>query len=94
MIVLRRELCEYSGQSHSAGHCSYGNYISCSMQIRDNLTLGTDAPMNIRPQNNMILRSEIAPSNLYIRENKMYLSNKQVTVLTVQQLPQNYMLDS
>ncbi|MCH3962435.1 MAG: hypothetical protein LKE48_09935 [Solobacterium sp.] len=62
------------------------------MQIRDNLTLGTDAPMNIRPQNNMILRSEIAPSNLYIRENKMYLSNKQVTVLTVQQLPQNYML--
>ena len=61
-------------------------------QISDNLTQGNDAPMNIRPANNMIMRSKLAPTNLYIRHDRIHLSDKLVTVLTVQQLPQNYML--
>jgi hypothetical protein len=31
MIILRIELCEYSGQSHSIGHSFYGNYIGYSI---------------------------------------------------------------
>jgi hypothetical protein len=61
-------------------------------QIKDNLTQGNDSPMNIRPANSMVLRSQLAPTNLYIRQNKIHLSDKFVAVLTVQQLPQNYML--